>query len=208
MIDSLRSVQPLTGPVEPVRPASVEASEPVTTAARSDFSDDSLHTSGAARKSPPLELTLPSEPPFQTVIRAQGSDGALVKLAPALGLGVGRLTGQGVSALGVAGSMAAAGAGLYAGDWAARALYPGQEDKRKHALVGGVISGVGGAAVTAVTKNRLLGALAGIALGTAAGAAKEIYDKTSGKGTPDVRDFYATALGAVTVGVTLTIPFR
>lgn len=40
-----------------------------------------------------------------------------------------------------------------------------------------------------------LGALIGVAAACFAGVFKEVYDKVSGKGTPDVYDFVATAAG-------------
>lgn len=74
------------------------------------------------------------------------------------------------------------------------------EDKRKHFIVGFAI-----AAVVSLP----LGYLIGIASAVVIGAAKEAYDHLTGKGTPEVKDFIATALGAVcftafSVVVTLT----
>lgn len=40
--------------------------------------------------------------------------------------------------------------------------------------------------------------LYGLAAGIAAGVLKEVYDRT-GRGTPDFKDFFATALGATVV---------
>jgi hypothetical protein len=61
-------------------------------------------------------------------------------------------------------------------------------DKALHAL-GGVILFAAG--------HYIFGWQAGLGLAIAIGAAKEIYDKVSGKGTPDPMDFVATALGGL-----------
>lgn len=122
-----------------------------------------------------------------------------------------RLTQPSMKALstpGVLGTTAAAGMSLVASDWLSQKLYPGQADKRKHALVGGGIAAVGSGITLAITKNRLTGALTGIGLAVVAGAGKEIYDKVSGKGTPDRHDFYITALGGITVGASFLLPLN
>lgn len=62
-------------------------------------------------------------------------------------------------------------------------------DKRAHFLAGAAI-----AASVALYTAPLYGLVAGIA----AGAAKELYDRT-GRDTPDFKDFLATALGATVV---------
>lgn len=62
------------------------------------------------------------------------------------------------------------------------------EDKRKHFIAGFAI-----AAVVSLS----LGYLIGIASAVVIGAAKEAYDYLKGKGTPELNDFIATALGAV-----------
>lgn len=103
-------------------------------------------------------------------------------------------------------AVAKIGVGLAAGDVITRELYPGQKDKRLHSLAGGLISGVTGEVTTALTDNKWLGILAGIGAGVLAGALKEVRDK-QGYGTPDKNDFYATALGSATVGLSLKIPF-
>ena len=122
-----------------------------------------------------------------------------------------RLTQPSIKAFstpGVLGTTAAAGVTLAASDWLSQKLYPGQTDKRKHALVGGGIAAIGSGVTLAITKNRLTSALTGIGLAVVAGAGKEIYDKVSGKGTPDRHDFYITALGGIAVGASFTIPFK
>jgi len=100
-------------------------------------------------------------------------------------------------------SVAKIGVGILAADQLTKKLYPNQADKRKHAVVGGLISGVAGKVTTVITGNKIAGMLIGIGAGTVAGAAKEIRDKVTGKGTPDIHDFYATVLGATTVGVAI-----
>ena len=62
------------------------------------------------------------------------------------------------------------------------------EDKRKHFIAGFAI-----AAIVSLS----LGYLIGIASAIVIGAAKEAYDHFTGKGTPELNDFIATALGAV-----------
>lgn len=103
-------------------------------------------------------------------------------------------------------AVAKIGLGVAAADIMTREMYPGQKDKRLHSLAGGLISGVTGEVTSALTDNKWLGILAGVATGVLIGAAKE-YRDTKGFGTPDKNDFYATALGSATVGLTLSIPF-
>lgn len=103
-------------------------------------------------------------------------------------------------------AVAKIGIGLAAGDIMTKELYPGMKDKRLHSIAGGLISGVTGEVTTALTDKKWLGVLAGITAGVVAGALKEFRD-TKGFGTPDKHDFYATALGSATVGLSLTIPF-
>jgi hypothetical protein len=98
------------------------------------------------------------------------------------------------------------GIGVAAADLATQQIYPGQHDKRLHSLAGGLISGVSGEVTTAITHNKLVGILVGIGAGVLAGAAKEIWD-AQGHGDPDKHDFFATSLGASTVGLSLTLPF-
>lgn len=106
------------------------------------------------------------------------------------------------------GSTLRTAAGVATADWVTRHLYPNQSDKRKHALAGGITAGIGGGITMALTQNQWAGAVAGLALGTIAGAGKEIYDKVTGKGTPDRHDFYATVLGSAVVSVAIAIPIR
>lgn len=62
-------------------------------------------------------------------------------------------------------------------------------DKQAHFFAGAAI---------AATVALYTAPLYGLAIGIAAGAAKELYDRT-GRGTPDFKDFLATALGATVV---------
>lgn len=62
-------------------------------------------------------------------------------------------------------------------------------DKQAHFFAGAAI---------AASVALYLDPLAGLAAGILAGAAKEIRDR-AGFGTPDIRDFLATALGAAVV---------
>jgi hypothetical protein len=62
-------------------------------------------------------------------------------------------------------------------------------DKLLHLLAGAAI---------AATVALYTGPLYGLAAGIAAGIAKELYDR-AGYGTPDFKDFIATALGAAVV---------
>lgn len=62
------------------------------------------------------------------------------------------------------------------------------EDKQKHLVAGFIV---------AATVSLLLGVWVGVAAATLAGAGKEIYDKASGKGTPELADFLFTVAGAL-----------
>lgn len=65
-----------------------------------------------------------------------------------------------------------------------------QEDKKKHFVAGFIIT-----AVISLFFGYLVGAAAAIVAGTG----KEVYDKVTGKGTPEALDYFvATAAGAVT----------
>jgi hypothetical protein len=88
-----------------------------------------------------------------------------------------------------------------------KVLYPGEDDKTKHARVGGAIS-IGstlGALYLAHAipdeklspkLKKLLVGCSGFILSTLAGAGKEVYDsRHPQKHTKDVHDFYATAVG-------------
>lgn len=64
-----------------------------------------------------------------------------------------------------------------------------QEDKKKHFVAGFIIAAV---------VSLFFGYIAGAAAAIVAGIGKEVYDKVTGKGTPEVLDFLATATGAAT----------
>lgn len=86
-------------------------------------------------------------------------------------------------------------------------LYSGQEDKSKHARVGGAISVA--STLTSLylahhisderlspTMKKVLVGCSGFILSTLAGAAKEVYDgRKPHKHTKDIHDFYATSVG-------------
>lgn len=72
-----------------------------------------------------------------------------------------------------------------------------QKDKQKH-FVAGVVSGYIG---SKLTNNKFLGALIGSLI---VGVGKEVYDEIKHKGY-DNKDILATALGGVTIGITIKI---
>ena len=67
------------------------------------------------------------------------------------------------------------------------------QDKKKHF--------VAGFAITAVI-SLFFGYIIGAAAAIIAGIGKGLYDKGTGKGTPELADFAATALGAATAVAT------
>ena len=62
------------------------------------------------------------------------------------------------------------------------------QDKKKHFVAGFAIT-----AVVSLFFGYIVGAIASVI----AAAGKELYDKATGKGTPEILDFVATVLGAV-----------
>lgn len=72
-----------------------------------------------------------------------------------------------------------------------------QKDKQKH-FVAGVVSGFVG---SKITKHKFLGALVSSII---VGVGKEVYDEIKYKGFNN-KDILATALGGLTVGVTIKI---
>ena len=72
-----------------------------------------------------------------------------------------------------------------------------QKDKQKH-FIAGVVSGFVG---SKITKHKFLGALVSSII---VGVGKEVYDEIKYKGF-DNKDILATALGGLTVGVTIKI---
>lgn len=98
------------------------------------------------------------------------------------------------------------GLGTTVGVALAERMYPGQPDKRLHAIAGGLIAGATSEYVTWRTGNRFVGAAAGCAAALVAGVAKEAYDAT-GRGNVDRRDVVATAAGGAPVCLSYTIRF-
>lgn len=62
------------------------------------------------------------------------------------------------------------------------------QDKSKHFIAGFVI---------AIIASLFVGYLIAVIVAILAGAGKEIYDKVTGKGTPEFLDFVATVVGAI-----------
>lgn len=62
------------------------------------------------------------------------------------------------------------------------------QDKKQHFLAG--------FAITAIT-SIFFGYIVGVVVAILASAGKEIYDKVTGKGTPELLDFVATVVGSV-----------
>lgn len=69
------------------------------------------------------------------------------------------------------------------------------EDKRKHFIAGFTICAFASLSV---------GYLLGFVIALLAGAGKEVYDRVTGKGTPEFKDFLFTAFGAI-VSVVLSV---
>ncbi len=86
------------------------------------------------------------------------------------------------------------------------ALYPGQSDKKLHAIAGGLVAGLTSSYVTERTGRPWLGAAAGCGAALAVGLAKEAYDST-GRGHVDRHDVVATAVGGAPVCLRLNISF-
>lgn len=62
------------------------------------------------------------------------------------------------------------------------------EDKQKHFIAGFTIS---------VFASLFVGYLLGFLFALFIGAGKEVYDRVTGKGTPELKDFLFTAFGAI-----------
>lgn len=80
-----------------------------------------------------------------------------------------------------------------------------QQDKVLHFCAGAVISASTAEVMYKVTENKNQAILIGVGAGILAGATKEIYDKTSGNGYCDVRDFLWTCAGASVSCVKITV---
>lgn len=114
-------------------------------------------------------------------------------------------------------------AGIVAGALVSEAMYKGQEDKRKHWMVGATISGVATGTTYLVLETAGLGdklgmsakakkraiLLSGPIMGTIAGILKEVYDdRNRKKHTVDAHDAAATSLGAgVVVPIVVNFAF-
>lgn len=72
------------------------------------------------------------------------------------------------------------------------------QDKANHAVYGAVLGLVGAIGAKLLGAPPALGA---VALAGGIGVAKEAYDRTSKRGTPDTLDAIATAAGGVAVGL-------
>ena len=82
-----------------------------------------------------------------------------------------------------------------------------QEDKVKHVVAGAFISAFTADAVYYFTDDKKKSVFIGIGVGCLAGLTKELYD-TTGRGTPDVKDFVWTCVGASLTSVTLVYHFK
>lgn len=71
------------------------------------------------------------------------------------------------------------------------------QDKKKH-----FVAGFGITAIVSLFFGYIIGALITIL----AAAGKELYDKVTGKGTPELLDFVATVLGAV-AAIAISVAF-
>lgn len=101
---------------------------------------------------------------------------------------------------------------------AAKILAPDRTDWQKHFVAGAIISGATILTTQMIlrtyartrgwsdTKINILSSLAGLITSIAAGAGKEIYDRASGRGTPEFRDAMYTAAGGAMVSFAVVIP--
>lgn len=71
------------------------------------------------------------------------------------------------------------------------------QDKKKHF--------VAGFAITAIV-SLFFGYIIGVIVAVIAAAGKELYDKVTGTGTPELLDFVATVLGAV-AAIAISVAF-
>lgn len=102
-----------------------------------------------------------------------------------------------------------------------RILAPDRLDWQKHFIAGSIISGVTILTAQGIirfiarrkgihmseTKIRIISSIAGLIMGIAVGGGKEIYDRVSGRGTPEFRDAMFTAAGGAFVSMFFAIPF-
>lgn len=70
------------------------------------------------------------------------------------------------------------------------------QDKANHFIYGLILAIIGAIIFAIIGLNFLIGA---IVFSVVFGALKELYDKYSGKGDPDIRDFLATCAGVLPI---------
>lgn len=72
-------------------------------------------------------------------------------------------------------------------------------DKALHVIYGGVIALI--TLVVASAVSLAVPALWALGASVIIGAAKEVYDRKSGKGNPEYGDFYATGIGGLAIAL-------
>jgi hypothetical protein len=102
-----------------------------------------------------------------------------------------------------------------------RILAPDRLDWQKHFIAGSIISGVTILTAQGIlrfiarrrgvhmseTKIRIISSIAGLMMGLVVGGGKEVYDRVSGRGTPEFKDAMFTAAGGAFVSMFFAIPF-
>jgi hypothetical protein len=119
-------------------------------------------------------------------------------------------------------TLAKVGVPVYLSFKLAKVLSPVRTDWQKHFIAGAIISGVtvltAEGLIRAIAKRNgyhptnlqmnLMTSFAGLLGSMAAGVSKELYDKYSGKGHPEVADAVYTAAGGASVAFTVAIPIE
>lgn len=82
-----------------------------------------------------------------------------------------------------------------------------QVDKVEHFTAGFLISALTADLTYSIHENKKEAIFVGIGMGCLAGVTKELYD-TTGRGTPSVKDFVWTCVGASLTSVTLVYHFK
>jgi uncharacterized protein YfiM (DUF2279 family) len=80
-----------------------------------------------------------------------------------------------------------------------------QEDKVKHFVAGAAVGSISYAITYHETQSKTKALIASVLMATLAGATKELYDNRKGGTGFNNADLGATALGGVTVGLTINI---
>lgn len=80
-----------------------------------------------------------------------------------------------------------------------------EKDKQLHFAAGSLASAAGYTYVFSKTKNKKKALLAGIGSAILAGTVKELLDSSQPKNRFDTRDLTATALGGITMSVTINL---